>query len=1141
MALEVSRVKFSSFIIAGNVSNKLPDINMRGKLSSSDLYIAREDGVCPKCISTTSYCRGHMGKISLRSYHISRIYRNKVKKLLDLICPKCSLPVKTLVSSAKLKVQSNYVQLVRAYSNNVCRCTGTVDQGKSFESAIRLIKVYTYLAGVSNSSLLSKVFHVGTPLEVLRECILVPPLRLLEQMPGGTDIYRAYCKLLALKNNHPNFEEEEHRRVDAIYAEYEGAFKGKIGFLRQVLVPRRLGNSGRGVMVSNPNIGLCDIVIPDVLARNLSSSVIIARGNLQFCINAIISQRAISVDYDKHRYRFSSNCVYVNVMGMDIPEGSALMAGTTILGVVNNNNIAETVEILNGYECNRIVHGSRCLLELGPYKMCTMYVDVSSDEHPDRTCRIPLQIGAGITLPCDGQSMLVHRNPVLSAGSMHIHNMIIASNPQSITMSNMERHLQRLSAGRDRYNVILGSKSAELDGNAHNIVGTRMTSSAVDPSISIYEITTTRRRVYTDAPVTNCSLGLHPLAVTSYQGDFDGDEMNISKIDREVEVSPNVALVGDLRKGSFGLTHDAKYGCYLVTHNVVKLNLMTNIGNIVERCESMEEILSNVELYPNAPDFTQWKESLDIASTFPSSFYLYLASFAMPSPFEIVNEAVLEFVVELRSCKDRKNIVGFKAYNNYFADYVDHNVIMLRNVYPSISDLHIVSKFYSDVSRFFCSVCDHYSVVFDRRNLNSLDNVMLSEARPNRSTIANMYGSVGVTSYALPRDKIKLSMVKGNYITGLTEDEYLELCYSNRMQAITKATAVAPEGDNMRLICNYMSDISVNDNTWYYKGFAFYESVSNDSVVCARERDAIANPTVYSNVLPEDYPRLPYRCWTELPEDIRKHGSNIIHIGQRKLLMSEIDFLTDYGYGKECLVVYAGAASGSHIPVLLSMFPTMKFHLYDTSDFAATIFDKVSNRPRRGIRLFKKFLTVELARNYANHAKSVLYISDIRTRTASSNKPTDEDVAENNSLNADILDAMIPQAAMLKFRLPYAPGVSMLPMGELRFQCWSGRQSTEARLVCSRPYSYTEYDHTEHEEKMYYHNLIRPHVTAKEKCCEHLSTMMNNLGRRLYYDTSLESAIVRKYMRARGCTESYVYRCMESVLGDKLDYYLNRV
>ena len=100
-------------------------------------------------------------------------------------------------------------------------------------------------------------------------------------------------------------------------------------------------------------------------------------------------------------------------------------------------------------------------------------------------------------------------------------------------------------------------------------------------------------------------------------------------------------------------------------------------------------------------------------------------------------------------------------------------------------------------------------------------------------------------------------------------------------------------------------------------------------------------------------PKLPYR---------RRSGESksVCHWGQRKLILSEIEFFTEYVILKcPTLVIYAGAAPGHHIPLLSEMFPNVHFLLFDPSAFEIEETDR--------IRIFNEFFTEELARQlFAN-------------------------------------------------------------------------------------------------------------------------------------------------------------------------------
>ncbi len=95
-------------------------------------------------------------------------------------------------------------------------------------------------------------------------------------------------------------------------------------------------------------------------------------------------------------------------------------------------------------------------------------------------------------------------------------------------------------------------------------------------------------------------------------------------------------------------------------------------------------------------------------------------------------------------------------------------------------------------------------------------------------------------------------------------------------------------------------------------------------------------------------PELPYR---------RRQGEykTVLHWGQRKLHVSEIEFLTEFGF-PYCHVVYAGAASGTHIKQLSDMFPDVTFHLYDPSPFTVL--------PTERIRIHNELFTDEIARSF---------------------------------------------------------------------------------------------------------------------------------------------------------------------------------
>lgn len=65
--------------------------------------------------------------------------------------------------------------------------------------------------------------------------------------------------------------------------------------------------------------------------------------------------------------------------------------------------------------------------------------------------------------------------------------------------------------------------------------------------------------------------------------------------------------------------------------------------------------------------------------------------------------------------------------------------------------------------------------------------------------------------------------------------------------------------------------------------------------------------------------------------------NNVLHWGQWKLALSELHFLTQCAPSGEGLVVYAGAAEGSHIPWLMQLLPRLRWLLVDPANFAPAL------------------------------------------------------------------------------------------------------------------------------------------------------------------------------------------------------------
>lgn len=281
----------------------------------------------------------------------------------------------------------------------------------------------------------------------------------------------------------------------------------------------------------------------------------------------------------------------------------------------------------------------------------------------------------------------------------------------------------------------------------------------------------------------------------------------------------------------------------------------------------------------------------------------------------------------------------------------------------------------------------------------------------------------------------------------------------------------------------------------------------------------------FTRTLDDSMPRLKYRR--------RKNEfKSVLHWGQRKLLLVEIEFLTKFASDGD-IVLYAGAAPGNHIPYLSNLFPTLEFALFDPNDFAIKGGDN--------IRICQQYFTEEIAHLFAGR-DDVLFISDIRTASPSMMGLKEIEVRVENDNNAQMrwYEIINAKKTMLKFRLPWpvpfeldasgelipSPHDSKTPnktykwvtkggekfvylKGDIYIQPWAPQTSTETRLVID-PFDkdkgpvMTTYNNTEYEERMFYfNNVMRPSLFPHKVKGEGLDHC---------YDCATETEILTMYL-----------------------------
>ena len=225
----------------------------------------------------------------------------------------------------------------------------------------------------------------------------------------------------------------------------------------------------------------------------------------------------------------------------------------------------------------------------------------------------------------------------------------------------------------------------------------------------------------------------------------------------------------------------------------------------------------------------------------------------------------------------------------------------------------------------------------------------------------------------------------------------------------------------------------------------------------------IQNAYTFSRVLDNNSKR---KKWKPNKHDIE------FHYGQRKLLLSEIEFIIDE-YSKlkkdKKIILYIGASTGInsvHTYTLARLFPEFEYHLYDKNEFYPKLY-ALDN-----VKIFKKWFLEPDIQKYKN--KNVFLISDLRNPLIGKYKDEENIPKMNDVIVEDMMfqkklyESINPISALLKFRLPWNNKKTEYLDGKIYYQVWEGPQSTETRLVPNR--KIISYDNKEYEEQMYYFN-----------------------------------------------------------------------
>jgi len=242
---------------------------------------------------------------------------------------------------------------------------------------------------------------------------------------------------------------------------------------------------------------------------------------------------------------------------------------------------------------------------------------------------------------------------------------------------------------------------------------------------------------------------------------------------------------------------------------------------------------------------------------------------------------------------------------------------------------------------------------------------------------------------------------------------------------------------------------------------------------------------------------------------------SVVHWGQRKLLLSEIEFLTEFTNAGNLTILYVGAGPGHHIPLLMSLFrkQVRRWIFYDSTPFS---FSSSEN-----VEIYNRYFSDEDACNLKIEKDSkLLFICDIRNLSHGRLEASESEraVTDDMRMQERWVKLMRPYKSMLKFRLPYVAGSSTYLKGELRLPVWGPQTTTEVRLIVDEAAESYSYDHQKHWQQMFYFNTVtRVMVYPCPVKADRTSRLLAGLCG--CYDCTAEMSILKGYLEATQSSE----------------------
>lgn len=218
------------------------------------------------------------------------------------------------------------------------------------------------------------------------------------------------------------------------------------------------------------------------------------------------------------------------------------------------------------------------------------------------------------------------------------------------------------------------------------------------------------------------------------------------------------------------------------------------------------------------------------------------------------------------------------------------------------------------------------------------------------------------------------------------------------------------------------------------------------------------------------------------------------HWGQRKLLLTEIFFLSSYCCtNRKVNVIYAGAAPGNHFNILCKLFPDVHFDLVDPekwNDYFKKLYPQLDQQNMsenvrhykisKQIDVYHGFMSDALAHKLCDKYQDteVLFISDIRPTNIDSSSSCinerDNIIQENQDMQLSwykVIKSYFSKAiAMFKFKPSFIEPKSLYLKGTLYYQPWAPLLSAEVRLITDS-LEMEWYDNKWLEEHLFWYNM----------------------------------------------------------------------